>query len=313
MNNVFLSIIVPTYKRSDNLQNCIESVLCQEGSFELIIVDDNDEKSEYRKINEKLMKKYENNDKIIYLKHKENKNGAAARNTGIKIAKGEYITFLDDDDEFTSTRISNIEKMLKDKNVDFACSGFIIKKNGLVEKKKMPDLNRSIKSLQYAILCQKSFFGTGSNIICKQEIVNKINGFDETFIRHQDMEFMLRVLEQAKTYIVINDFSVIKNIEDKSNVPSFEKMLNIKNKYLNKFKDLIVQYDQNEQKTIIKLNYYELLANAYSRNDKNEIKLAKQFLKDKNIYNISDDIKICIKQKLKKIKFIRLIRNLLTK
>ena len=49
-----ISVIIPTYKRSENLANAIESVLSQNGDFELIVVDDNDPNTEYRKANEKL-------------------------------------------------------------------------------------------------------------------------------------------------------------------------------------------------------------------------------------------------------------------
>ena len=106
MEKVLLSIIIPTYKRSENIEKAINSVLKQAGSFELIVVDDNDEDSVFRKHNEEIMQKYLNNyNNFYYLKHKKNMNGATARNTGIKFCHGQYITFLDDDDDFIKDRI----------------------------------------------------------------------------------------------------------------------------------------------------------------------------------------------------------------
>ena len=236
MKDVFLTIIIPTYKRSDNLDRAINSIINQEGSFEIIVVDDNDSDSVYRIENEKIMEKYNNINNIIYLKHEKNKNGASARNTGIKKASGKYITFLDDDDEFDKNRISSIESVLKNSDIDFACSGFIIKRNGVVKVKKMPDFNYSNKELQYMLLCQESFFGTGSNIICRKDIVNKINGFDVNFIRHQDMEFVIRVLDVAKKIAVIEDYSIIKNSDENNNIPNVEKLYEVKKKYLDKLK-----------------------------------------------------------------------------
>ena len=62
-----ISVIIPTYKRSENLANAIESVLSQNGDFELIVVDDNDPNTEYRKANEKLIEKYIDNSRLLIL------------------------------------------------------------------------------------------------------------------------------------------------------------------------------------------------------------------------------------------------------
>ena len=96
-----VSVIIPTYKGSDNLIRAIKSVLNQTyKNIEIIVVDDNDENSIFRKENEERLKSFIDDNKIIYLKHKCNKNGAAARNTGLRKSSGAYITFLDDDDYF---------------------------------------------------------------------------------------------------------------------------------------------------------------------------------------------------------------------
>ena len=96
-----VSIIIPTYKRANYLERAIESVIRQSyRNIEIIVVDDNDSGSKYREENIKIMSKYEGCKNIKYLKHRKNKNGAAARNTGIAAAAGEYLTFLDDDDFF---------------------------------------------------------------------------------------------------------------------------------------------------------------------------------------------------------------------
>ena len=193
-----ISIIIPTYKRNENLCRAIDSVLNQDGDYELIVVDDNDPNTEYRKMNEKKLKKYLKNNKFKYIKHEKNKNGAAARNTGIRNAKGDYITFLDDDDEFCEKRILRIQEIIKQNNPDFICTGIITKRNGRVEKKIIPQIDKSIKNIQLELLNQKSFFATGSNIVCKKVLVDEINGFDEKFIRHQDIEFVIRILDKCK-------------------------------------------------------------------------------------------------------------------
>src|SRR5699024_12399636 len=94
-----VSVIMPTYKRADMLERAINSVLNQTyNDVELIVVDDNNPNTVYRKETSKVMKKYKNYNRVRYIKHERNMNGAVARNTGIFYSTGELITFLDDDD-----------------------------------------------------------------------------------------------------------------------------------------------------------------------------------------------------------------------
>ena len=303
MSNMLLSIIIPTYKRNDFLCRAIDSILINYGSYEIIVVDDNDENSIYRKYNIETMKKYQSNDKVKYLKHKQNKNGAAARNTGIKYAKGEYITFLDDDDEFTSNRIEEVEKVIKNEKPDFIFTGTIFKKNGKVlnynEKLNKEEINK--KNLIKLLLMEKSFIGTGSNMICKSNIVKKINGFDESFTRNQDLEYLIRYLELSKSIVYIDKNLVIKNLDDVSNFPSYEKMLIVKEKFLNKFQYIINKYDEKEKKEIYVKNYRVLLRCAYNDNDISKPKIAREYIKEKGFNLYIYEIKLYIKKKLKKL------------
>jgi len=70
MNQPIVSAIIPTYKRNTKLERAINSVLNQTmDNIEIITVDDNDEKSNHRKLNKKLMEDYKDNEKVIYIKH----------------------------------------------------------------------------------------------------------------------------------------------------------------------------------------------------------------------------------------------------
>lgn len=308
-----ISVIIPTYKRSENLANAIESVLSQNGDFELIVVDDNDPNTEYRKANEKLIEKYIDNSRFTYIKHNKNKNGAAARNTGINASKGDYVTFLDDDDIFCDNRIKKVEEAIKKENPDFICTGVTIKKNGIVERNIVPNLSKDITKLQIDLLNQKSFFGTGSNIICRKEIVTKIKGFDEKFRRNQDIEFAIRVLDYAKKVKCIPELLVIKNVDDYMNVPTLKVMMETKNMFLNKFSYILDKLPKNEKKEIIKNNYSELLKVAYLRGDRNDTRECKKYLKSINQYSIIDDIKIQLKITIKGLYLTKKIRSLIKK
>lgn len=93
-----VSVIIPTYNRAKLLQQTVESVLAQTyPNVEVIVVDDGstDETSE-------MLKGY--GERIVYI-HQHNKGGTASRNTGIRVAKGEYLSFLDHDDLLLPTKI----------------------------------------------------------------------------------------------------------------------------------------------------------------------------------------------------------------
>ena len=93
-----VSCIIPTYRRSDSLIKAINSVLAQTyKNIEVIVVDDNDPDDKYSiMVQDKLATIKD--ERLRYIKQERHKNGAAARNTGIKASRGEYIAFLDDDE-----------------------------------------------------------------------------------------------------------------------------------------------------------------------------------------------------------------------
>lgn len=102
-----ISVVIPTYKRSDYLCKAIDSVLAQTyPNFEIIVVDDNGDDSPYRETTKETMQKYAEDPRVRYLPQPENKGGAVARNVGIGAAEGEFITFLDDDDEYLPEKLA---------------------------------------------------------------------------------------------------------------------------------------------------------------------------------------------------------------
>ena len=109
-----VSVIVPTYQRGRLfLMQCLDSLYSQTYSnFEIVIVDDNPSDSEYSKEVLYTINHF-NQKNIKYIKTKNNLGSALARNKGILIAEGKYITFLDDDDLYLPQKIqSQIEYML---------------------------------------------------------------------------------------------------------------------------------------------------------------------------------------------------------
>lgn len=106
MDNILVSVIIPTYSRNVTLTRAIDSVLKQtHKNFEVIVVDDNPPESSWRKSTEEIMSSYEQDRRVRYIQNVQNCGGAVARNNGILTARGDYIAFLDDDDEYFPTKL----------------------------------------------------------------------------------------------------------------------------------------------------------------------------------------------------------------
>lgn len=108
-----ISIIVPIYNAENSLRECIDSVIYQDYSnIELILVDDGSVDRSYE-----ICKEYKNKDKRIRLHHQSNLGVSSARNKGISMANGEYVFFLDSDDQCENI-LSYCVSIMKKENID---------------------------------------------------------------------------------------------------------------------------------------------------------------------------------------------------
>lgn len=107
-NKIKISVIIPSYNSSDTIERCIDSVLKQTYQpFEIIIVDDSSTDNTVDKI-----RKY-NNPHIKCISLENNLGAQNARNMGIKAARGEWIAFLDSDDEWIESKLEKQIRILK--------------------------------------------------------------------------------------------------------------------------------------------------------------------------------------------------------
>lgn len=193
-----VSVIIPTYKRSEDICRAVDSVINQTlSSIEVIVVDDNGVGTESGNATSIKMEKYVHDTRVKYIQHQSNKNGSAARNTGIRAAKGKYIAFLDDDDAYFPDRLKKMfEKMESLDETWGACyTGYV--------KHQMNGTNQfSSEKIEGNIFVQtlmRSFYiGTGSNLFFRRSVIDDIGMFDEDFKRNQDLEYLVRVLKKYK-------------------------------------------------------------------------------------------------------------------
>ena len=127
MNGPAISIIVPIYNSEKYLGRCIDSILSQSFTdFELILVDDGSKDT-----SPQICDEYASIDKRIRVIHKKNGGVSAARNDGLDIAKGDYITFVDSEDRVDTDYL----KCLYKKNAfDYVIGTFINEPYGKIRK-----------------------------------------------------------------------------------------------------------------------------------------------------------------------------------
>ena len=118
-----ISVIIPLYNKEKSISSTIESVLSQTyKDFELIIINDGStDKSE------EIIRKYLNDSRIKYY-YKTNSGVSSTRNYGINIAKGEWILFLDADDELSINGLNSLSKFTE-YNVDIISGTYIVANN----------------------------------------------------------------------------------------------------------------------------------------------------------------------------------------
>jgi len=192
--NELISIIIPSYNSGKFLGEAIESAVNQTyKNIEIIIVNDGSTDN-----TEEIAKQWQKRDKRIrYLKHKENKGLSAARNTGIRTSKGDFIALLDADDVWMKDKLEKqIEKIRKEADIVYS-NAILINEKG----KKLEDtLWKKVKTAPYAgrdcleSLFQKNFMIPASSLIFKKEVIKEIGGFDEKLKSAEDYDFCLRAL-----------------------------------------------------------------------------------------------------------------------
>lgn len=233
-----VSVIIPTYKNRGGLINSVESALKQGDSLlEVLVVDDNAPESEFRRSTEKLMQRYEGHAKVKYIKHEKNKNGAAARNTGLKHAQGAIIAFLDDDDIFLDNKLMKQVSFLEThtefdavyclaRKGKYGCSQRVIEGNG----------SREI------LLLQSNFFTP--SLMFKREALEALGGFDETFRRHQDYELLLRFFASGYKIGCVPEVLIEIGVNQGENAPSGQKLEELKTYFFTKFESFIQDEDK---------------------------------------------------------------------
>lgn len=194
--NIKVSVIIPTYNRSEYLERAIDSVLNQtHGNLEILVSDDNLPDSEACRATRERIDRYQSTGKVIHLKTSGKTGGGAARNFAIRHCTGEYVAFLDDDDVFVPDKIEKQLAFMRAGNLEMSYQDveWYDENNKLVEHRKMDYVKEFSREelLRQHIL--HSIAPTGIYMI-RRDALLKTEGFGEV-IMGQDFYLMLRCIE----------------------------------------------------------------------------------------------------------------------
>ena len=182
-----VSVIIPTYNRAHLITRAIRSVLDQTyRDFELIVVDDGSTDNTVEIVNGF------NDPRIKYIRHDKNRGAAAARNTGIKAARGSYIAFQDSDDEWLPDKLEKQLQAFKNASpeVGVVYTGIC----RLINNKKVyfesTDKKGKEENLYRSILKNSVYI---QSAVVRKECFAKAGMFDEELPTWEDRELLFRV------------------------------------------------------------------------------------------------------------------------
>ena len=201
-----VSIVTPTYKRPQFLARAIDSIIAQTfNNWELMVVDDNGAESEYRQETQSFMQRYKADARIIYIEHESNLGGSAARNTGIRQARGKYVAFLDDDDEWLPEKLEKQLSCLVHASPEVALvyTGY---ENICADPELMAYLGRfhlpTLRGNLLEELLKENCVGTTSSVLCRRDALLEVGLFDESLAASQDYDLFLRLAQHFEFEVV---------------------------------------------------------------------------------------------------------------
>ena len=185
-----ISVIIPTHNRAGSLIRAVESVRNQEyKDFELIVVSDGSTDE-----TDTVMEEYTEKDRRIKYCHYMHAQGANhARNVGVMESSGEYIAFLDDDDEWYPNKLTKQLQVFEgDKRIGLVYSAIriIIQDKG-IHYLSIPKARGDLRKEILLHNCIK----TTSSVLLKRNVFESAGGFDEKLPALQDYDFWIRCLQ----------------------------------------------------------------------------------------------------------------------
>ena len=244
-----VSVVIPTFNRGHIIKDTIKSVLNQTyQNFEIIIVDDASTDN-----TEDVIKDIDS--RIKYIKLERNSKGTKPRNVGIKLSRGDFIAFLDSDDEWLPEKLEKQLDFISKYNIsDVMCfTGVIIRDERSEVFYKNKPLRNNEDIMDY-ILVRNNEVQTSTYMVSSSLAKNTL--FNSELRKHQDWDFCLRLRNNNASFLFLPEFLTIwKNEMENNRISQNPKNANVSIKWLDSNKDYLSVKSQWAFKVRIIVNY----------------------------------------------------------
>ena len=213
-----VSIIIPVYAVSAYIERCIKSVMCQTyNNIECIIVDDVTPDDSIVKC-EKMIDHYKGPITFTFLHHDRNRGLSASRNTGTKMAKGDYIFFFDSDDELTPDCIEKLIRPIQnDETIEMVmgnhenyseCESMIPKlRYRTLLKEEYFDSNRDVRNHYFTTA--ENYYNTAWNKLIKKSFLLEHQLYFKEGILWEDVLWYFNMLKHLNHVYIIPDITLL--------------------------------------------------------------------------------------------------------
>lgn len=193
-----VSVVLPTHNRANLLSRTIDSVLSQTfADLECLVIDDASLDATERLV-KRLM---EGDSRLRYCRHEIGKYASGARNTGLAMARGRYIAYHDDDDEWLPLKLEKQVALLDKLPVEYGCVycwADFVDEAGQVTRSHRPSLRGDV----YAETLIDNAIGCTPSLMIRREMVEKVGLWNERLRTEEDNEYIIRLCSVCKVDFV---------------------------------------------------------------------------------------------------------------
>lgn len=194
MEKPVVSVIMPAYNCEKFIAKAIESVLVQNVSLELIILNDCATDG-----TERVIQQYLSDQRIRYVKNDRNMGVARTRNEGVRMAIGEYVAFLDSDDWWEREKLSKqLALIKKEKKVLCSTGRELVDINGKLTGREIPVK----ETISYSMMLKQNWINC-SSVLLKRKVAEEFPMEHED--SHEDYITWLKILQKYQYACAINE------------------------------------------------------------------------------------------------------------
>ena len=200
--NADVSVIIPAYRAVDTIERALASVAAQSlKPLEVIVVDDGSDDGTLEAA--QRMCDAMSGIRLIVI-GQENKGAGAARNRALEEAKGEYIAFLDSDDEWLPEKIARSIKHIEGSDYVFVAHDLFVRGEGGEDDAIESSGRYKAASDHYVALYRTGFVGS-ITVLARRRAIEAAGGFDESLLTGQDFDLWLSMLRDPRAKFTVFD------------------------------------------------------------------------------------------------------------